>query len=201
MRREAAGGAPRIATRSSRRCWAGAARHLSGRRRLPDPRGESQPRGGVRRHPRRHRQRFRRGDPLPVAASRTPTRWCASSGTRCETGEPYFTPERSEQRADRGVTEYYEWQISRIPLPDGRFGVVCYFRDISAHVLRAQRSWRPRTSRRTSSWRCWRTSCAIHWLRSAIPVRCWPARCRSSSRAGGGGEHRAPGRPSGATGR
>jgi PAS domain S-box-containing protein len=51
-----------------------------------------------------------------------------------ETGESYSTPERIERRLDRGITEYYEWQISRIALPDGRDGVVCYFRDISAHV-------------------------------------------------------------------
>jgi PAS domain S-box-containing protein len=51
-----------------------------------------------------------------------------------ETGEPYFTPERGEKRLDRGATEYHEWQINRIPLPDGRYGVVCYFRDISVHV-------------------------------------------------------------------
>jgi len=50
------------------------------------------------------------------------------------TGESYFTPERIEQRIDRGSIEYYEWQISRIPLHDGRHGVVCYFRDISAHI-------------------------------------------------------------------
>jgi hypothetical protein len=43
----------------------------------------------------------------------------------------YPLPERSEQRADRGQIEYYEWQIHRITMPDGRFGVVCYFRDIS----------------------------------------------------------------------
>lgn len=48
-----------------------------------------------------------------------------------ETGEPYITPERIEDRLDLGVTEYYEWQINRIPLPEGRYGVVCYFRDIS----------------------------------------------------------------------
>jgi len=51
-----------------------------------------------------------------------------------ETGESYSTPERIERRLDRGVIEFYEWQISRIALPDGRDGVVCYFRDISAHV-------------------------------------------------------------------
>src|SRR5205085_7827944 len=51
-----------------------------------------------------------------------------------ETGEPYATPERIEHRIDRGVTEYYEWRTHRITLPDGRYGVVCYFRDISAQV-------------------------------------------------------------------
>jgi len=48
-----------------------------------------------------------------------------------ETGESVITPERVEYWADRGVTEYYEWRLNRILLPDGRFGVVCYFRDIS----------------------------------------------------------------------
>jgi PAS domain S-box-containing protein len=51
-----------------------------------------------------------------------------------ETGEPHITPEMARLRIDRGVTEYYEWRTDRITLPDGRFGVVCYFRDISAHV-------------------------------------------------------------------
>jgi two-component sensor histidine kinase len=32
----------------------------------------------------------------------------------------------------------YEWRINRIPLPEGRFGVVCYFRDISAQVRARQ---------------------------------------------------------------
>ncbi|MBD0334762.1 MAG: PAS domain S-box protein [Cyanobacteria bacterium Co-bin13] len=51
------------------------------------------------------------------------------------TGEPYHVPELIEKRYDLGVTEYYEWQINRIPLPEGRYGVVCYFRDISTQVL------------------------------------------------------------------
>src|SRR5262249_8140439 len=56
-----------------------------------------------------------------------------------ETGVPYYMPEHIDKRLDRGVTECYEWQINRIPLADGRYGVVCYFRDISAHILaRAQ---------------------------------------------------------------
>ncbi|HYC33111.1 MAG TPA: response regulator, partial [Gemmatimonadales bacterium] len=52
-----------------------------------------------------------------------------------ETGEPFRASERAEQRRDRGVTEYYEWEIHRIPLPESRYGVVCYFREISAEVL------------------------------------------------------------------
>ena len=48
-----------------------------------------------------------------------------------ETGEPCFVPEMIEKRADRQATEYYEWQINRIALPEGGFGVVCYFRDIA----------------------------------------------------------------------
>jgi len=52
-----------------------------------------------------------------------------------ETGEPYIVPERIEKHRDRGVTEFYESQINRIPLPEGGYGVVCYFRDISAQVL------------------------------------------------------------------
>src|SRR4029077_4704032 len=51
-----------------------------------------------------------------------------------DTGEPYFSSVHAQQRLDRGTTEYYERQNNRIPLPDGRFGVVCYFRDVSAHV-------------------------------------------------------------------
>jgi len=51
-----------------------------------------------------------------------------------ETGEPHIEPEWTEERRDGGVREFYEWRINRIPLPEGRFGVVCYFRDISAQV-------------------------------------------------------------------
>lgn len=55
-----------------------------------------------------------------------------------ETGVPYFEAERIEERLDCKVLEYYEWQIHRITLPDGRSGVVCYFSDISRHVLARQ---------------------------------------------------------------
>jgi PAS domain S-box-containing protein len=51
-----------------------------------------------------------------------------------ETGEPYVAPERALLRRDRGVVEYYDWRINRMLLPDERFGVVCYFHDISQQV-------------------------------------------------------------------
>ncbi len=50
-----------------------------------------------------------------------------------ETGEPHFIPEQVKQ-LDSGECTIYEWQINRIPLPDGRYGVVCYFRDITRQV-------------------------------------------------------------------
>ena len=56
-----------------------------------------------------------------------------------ETGAAYFAPAMIELRADRQATEYYEWQINRIPLADGSHGVVCYFRDISERVLAQQK--------------------------------------------------------------
>ncbi len=52
-----------------------------------------------------------------------------------QTGEPHAVPEFIARRKDRQVVEYYEWQVNRIPLPGGRRGVVCYFRDISRTVL------------------------------------------------------------------
>jgi two-component sensor histidine kinase/CheY-like chemotaxis protein len=54
------------------------------------------------------------------------------------TGEPYVAPERAEHRIDRNTTEYYEWRLDRIRLPDGRFGVVCHFRDVGAQVQARQ---------------------------------------------------------------
>ena len=50
------------------------------------------------------------------------------------TGEPHFALEHAMQHRDRDAPHYFEWQASRIPLPDGSFGVVCYYRDVSTHV-------------------------------------------------------------------
>jgi PAS domain S-box-containing protein len=51
-----------------------------------------------------------------------------------ETGESFFTREPSEVRTRQGLTQYYEWRVDRITLPDTRSGIVCYFRDISQQV-------------------------------------------------------------------
>ena len=56
-----------------------------------------------------------------------------------EADEPYVEAEWAERRVDRDVTEYYEWKLYRLPLPDGRNGLVCYFRDISEHVTARKR--------------------------------------------------------------
>jgi PAS domain S-box-containing protein len=51
-----------------------------------------------------------------------------------ETGHPYRNSELVRRRLGREETQYYDWQAHRIPLSDGRYGVVCYFRDISRQV-------------------------------------------------------------------
>ena len=48
-----------------------------------------------------------------------------------ETGEPYLAPSLTAKRLDVGDVESYEWQIHRVTLPDGSYGVVCYFFDSS----------------------------------------------------------------------
>ena len=53
-------------------------------------------------------------------------------------GEPYRATDIADKRIDHGGNEYYEWQINRIVLADGRYGVVCYFRDISERALAQQ---------------------------------------------------------------
>ncbi|MBA4065218.1 MAG: hypothetical protein C0501_16195 [Isosphaera sp.] len=47
------------------------------------------------------------------------------------TGEPYRAADTTERRADTPDTESYDWKIERVALPDGRFGVVCYFYDLT----------------------------------------------------------------------
>ncbi len=46
-----------------------------------------------------------------------------------ETGEPYYSPRFINPRADVGQTESYEWELHRMTLPDGQYGVICYYYD------------------------------------------------------------------------
>lgn len=48
-----------------------------------------------------------------------------------DTGEPYRSPTTVERRHDIDELESYDWKIERVVLPDGRFGVVCHFYDLS----------------------------------------------------------------------
>ena len=47
-----------------------------------------------------------------------------------QTGESYVAA-TTEQRGDIAAVESYDWRIDRVTLPDGRYGVVCYFHDVT----------------------------------------------------------------------
>jgi PAS domain S-box-containing protein len=47
------------------------------------------------------------------------------------TGESYISPTIVEERANIDEIQAYDWQIHRITLSDGTYGVVCYFYDLS----------------------------------------------------------------------
>lgn len=48
-----------------------------------------------------------------------------------KTGEPHHSYVITEQRENIGERESYDWTLERIVLPDGTFGVVCYFYDLT----------------------------------------------------------------------
>ncbi len=48
-----------------------------------------------------------------------------------KTGQPYKSPEFAERREDTRLVEVYEWQIQRVTLPAGEYGVVCFFNNIT----------------------------------------------------------------------
>ncbi len=51
-----------------------------------------------------------------------------------ETGEPFRDDEWKQVYPDGSFRGWCEWRLNRIPLLDGRNGVVCYFRDITRQV-------------------------------------------------------------------
>ncbi len=46
-----------------------------------------------------------------------------------QTGVPYYSPRFVNPRADVDITEAYEWELHRMTLPDGQYGVICYYYD------------------------------------------------------------------------
>ncbi len=46
-----------------------------------------------------------------------------------DTGEPYHSQRFANPRHDIGTVESYEWELYRMMLTDGQFGVVCYYFD------------------------------------------------------------------------
>ncbi len=48
-----------------------------------------------------------------------------------ESGEPYVSPEFTAHREDLNVDQSYEWETRRLTMPNGRFGVVCYYSDVT----------------------------------------------------------------------
>ncbi|HIK15665.1 MAG TPA: PAS domain S-box protein [Leptolyngbyaceae cyanobacterium M33_DOE_097] len=46
-------------------------------------------------------------------------------------GESYYSPMIIEPRANINEIQAYDWQIHRITLPDGNYGLVCYFYDLT----------------------------------------------------------------------
>jgi hypothetical protein len=46
-----------------------------------------------------------------------------------DTGEPYFSKDFIKHRANKEQVEGYEWELHRITMPDGTFGVTCYYYD------------------------------------------------------------------------
>lgn len=51
------------------------------------------------------------------------------------TGEACAYRDAVVRRADRDALETYDWRVARIVMPDGRFGVVCYFYDLTEREL------------------------------------------------------------------
>ena len=49
-----------------------------------------------------------------------------------DTGEHYVSPGFTAQRQDINEEQSYEWEIQRVSLADGRYGVACYFHDVTA---------------------------------------------------------------------
>ena len=63
-----------------------------------------------------------------------------------KTGERYISPPFVERRDDIGEEQAYDWQIQRLTLADGEYGVVCYFHEIT-ELQRTERALRESEAR------------------------------------------------------
>jgi PAS domain S-box-containing protein len=48
-----------------------------------------------------------------------------------DTGHSYVSENFTERRKDRDRSEAYDWRTERVTMPDGRYGVVCHFYDLT----------------------------------------------------------------------
>ncbi len=68
--------------------------------------------------------------------------WGPEIGAHCtgifrhtlKTGERCLSPTFAEERRDLGESRVYDWETQRVALPDGQWGVVCYFTDVTART-------------------------------------------------------------------
>ena len=58
-----------------------------------------------------------------------------------DTGHSFYSKDYIQPRADIESVESYEWELHRITLPDGQFGVVCYYFD-STRLRQAEQALR-----------------------------------------------------------
>ena len=63
------------------------------------------------------------------------------------TGERYVSPTFMERRQDLDEDQAFEWETQRVTLGDGKYGVVCYFKEIT-ELQRTERALRESEERR-----------------------------------------------------
>lgn len=66
-----------------------------------------------------------------------------------ETGEAFYSRDFVRPRQDVQLVEAYEWELHRITLPDGQYGVICYYFD-STQLREAEQALRERTEELTA---------------------------------------------------
>ena len=66
-----------------------------------------------------------------------------------ETGERFYSRDFVQRRLDVQVVQAYEWELHRLTLPDGRYGVICYYFD-STELRESEQALRERTEELTA---------------------------------------------------